>query len=101
MDPIPQQVSELKVYFLNPDILEDEHWKCGHEGPLTVDTILAWATFWNGHAEYYPKISNYKAEARKAHIRVEFTKNSEYTIQLYQASSSTRYLPRLCNSQLY
>ncbi len=73
-----KEVPELKVHFLNPDILEDDHWTCGHEGPLTVDIILAWATFWNGHAEYYPKFSNYVAKPRKAYIRVAFTKYSEF-----------------------
>ena len=73
-----KQLPDLKVYFLNPEILEDEHWKCGHAGPLTVDIILAWAAVWNSHADHYPKISNYVAKREKAHIRVIFKKDSEY-----------------------
>ncbi|XP_064390076.1 uncharacterized protein LOC135337974 isoform X3 [Halichondria panicea] len=70
-----KQISELKVHFLNPDILEKEHWKCGHAGPLTVDTILAWATVWNSHAEKYPHIADELATADTAQIRVFFTSN--------------------------
>ncbi|XP_064387495.1 uncharacterized protein LOC135335838 [Halichondria panicea] len=67
-----EQIPELKIHFLNPDILEDEHWKCGHAGPLTVDTILAWAAVWNSHADNYPQIAEGLATKEKAHIRVEF-----------------------------
>ena len=62
----------LTVHFLNPGILEDEHWKCGHAGPLTVDTILAWATVWNSPTAKYPRIAEGLATKEKAHIRVEF-----------------------------
>ena len=67
-----EQVPELKIHFLNDEILEDEHWKCGHAGPLTVDTILAWAAVWNSHADNYPQIAEGLATEEKAHIRVEF-----------------------------
>ncbi len=67
-----EQIPKLKIHFLNDDILEDEHWKCGHAGPLTVDTILAWAAVWNSHADNYPQIAEGLATKEKAHIRVEF-----------------------------
>ncbi|XP_064387065.1 uncharacterized protein LOC135335465 isoform X4 [Halichondria panicea] len=72
-----KQLPDLKVHFLNPDILDNEHWKCGHAGPLTVDIILAWAAVWNSHADHYPKISNYVAKRKKAHIRVKFTSDKK------------------------
>ncbi len=37
------QLSTYRHNFLNPDILEKEHWKCGHVGPLTVNNVLNWA----------------------------------------------------------
>ncbi len=67
-----EQNPKLKVHFLNPDILEDEHWKCGHAGPLTVDTILAWAAVWNSPTSKYPRIAEGLATKGNAHIRVEF-----------------------------
>ena len=88
-----KQVPDLKVHFLNPDILDNEHWKCGHAGPLTVDIILAWAAVWNSHADHYPKISNYVAKRKKAHIRVKFTSDSEYVQSLYTVLQCTINVP--------
>ncbi len=67
-----KQVSKLKVHFLNPDILEKEHWKCGHASPLTVNNVLDWANVWNSHADNYPQIADELATREKADIRVEF-----------------------------
>ncbi|XP_064383871.1 uncharacterized protein LOC135332887 [Halichondria panicea] len=36
----------LYVYFLNPDILEQEKWECEY-GVLNIDNILSWAEAWN------------------------------------------------------
>ncbi len=67
----------LKMHFMNPEILEKEGWTCGHN-QLSVNNVLDWATFWNSHADNYPKIANEEATIEKADIRVKFT--SECTV---------------------
>ena len=61
----------LKVYFINPEVLEDEGWMCG-DAPMNVDNIFAWAQQWNSNA--FPDIPKfeYTHSAKKAHIRVYF-----------------------------
>ncbi len=61
----------LYVYFLNPDILEQENWK--YMGwILNIDMILAWAAAWN--PKNCPNIPIFKKTDRadKADIRVKF-----------------------------
>ena len=71
-----KQVPDLKVHFLNPEILKKENWMCkGHE--LTVNHVLDWATVWNTRAENYPLIADELATRENAHIRVKFTKDSK------------------------
>ena len=62
----------LKVHFMNPEVLENENWMCGRN-LLTANTVLAWATFWNGPAEHYPKLAGIHANKQEAQIRVYFT----------------------------
>ena len=61
----------LKVHFLNPEVLVNESWTFD-KNILTTDTILAWATYWNGHAEQYPRIAITEATKQEAEIRVKF-----------------------------
>ncbi|XP_064383865.1 uncharacterized protein LOC135332883 isoform X3 [Halichondria panicea] len=61
----------LFVLFLNPEILEQEKWKC--EGSvLNIGNILAWAEAWNTNK--CPNIPTFKKTERpeRAHIRVKF-----------------------------
>ena len=62
----------LYVYFLNPDILEQEKWECEY-GVLNIDNILSWAEAWN--PKKFPNIPIFKKTDRadKADIRVKFT----------------------------
>ena len=62
--------SRLKVHFLNPKVLKERGWSSGDQ--LTLTTIFAWATSWNTHATYYPKIVKAPAEKDEAQIRVKF-----------------------------
>lgn len=85
-----KHIPVLRVHFLNPEILENEGWTCGHK-QLTVNNVLDWATFWNSHAEKYPKIADEEATKDEADIRVEFTSDSEWNqfiIIIYQALES-------------
>ena len=61
----------LYVYFLNPDILEQEKWECEY-GVLNIDNILSWAEAWN--PKKFPNIPIFKKTDRadKADIRVKF-----------------------------
>ncbi len=72
-------VPELKVHFLNPEILTKDNWTCGHShDQLTANNVLDWATVWNNRAKSYPLIADELATKETAHIRVEFTSDSEY-----------------------
>ncbi len=83
-----KQVRELKVHFLNPDILKKEDWKCGHASSLTVNNVLDWANVWNSHADNYPQIADELA-TKEAHIRVEFKSMfSLFCISLYSIISA-------------
>ena len=74
-----KQVPELKVHFLNPEILMKDNWTCGHShDQLTANNVLDWATVWNNRADNYPQIADELATRETAHIRVEFTSDSEY-----------------------
>ena len=68
----------LRVYFINPEVLRNESWKCGDE-PLTTEHILAWAFVWNNPAyTNYPRISTDRAlNLQESEIRIEF--GSKYT----------------------
>ena len=70
-------IKALKVHFLNPEVLSAEKWKCGND-PLTITTILSWATYWNRPNQKYPEIANEKAKKEVAHIRVEFSSESKF-----------------------
>ncbi len=61
----------LFVHFLNPDILEQENWKCDR-AVLNIDNILAWAAAWN--TKKCPNIPEFKKTDRpdRADIRVKF-----------------------------
>ncbi len=70
------QFPELTVYFLNPDLLDTEKWKCGH-AQLTTNNILDWTDAWNEHPNRnYPKIVDRVVSKEEAQIRVLF--NSKY-----------------------
>ncbi len=73
-----KQVPDLKVHFLNPEILNKEDWRCGHSDQLTVNNVLDWATVWNISAENYPRIADELATRENAHIRVKFIKEGKY-----------------------
>ena len=64
---------QLTVHFLNDDIIEG--WRCG-SGPMTVETIMAWAQVWNspGH-DNIPKLVKDERNSRErtADIRVQFS----------------------------
>ena len=47
----------LFVHFLNPEILEQENWKCEY-GALNIDNILSWAEAWN--TKKCPNIPTFK-----------------------------------------
>ena len=67
------QIRELKIHFLNPDILLKEEWKCGGDDLLTTSQILDWVdSGWNREGQPYPKLLNMKATKEEAHIRVMF-----------------------------
>ena len=62
----------LFVHFLNPEILEQEKWKC--EGSvLNIGNIVSWAEAWNTNK--CPNIPTFKKTERpeRADIRVKFT----------------------------
>ena len=61
----------LKVHFLNPEVLTNESWTFD-KNILTTDTILAWATYWNGHGQHYPRIAITETTKQHAEIRVKF-----------------------------
>ena len=76
-----KQVPDLKVHFLNPEILKKENWTCGHSlDQLTVNNVLDWATVWNTGADNYPLIADELVTRENAHIRVKFTKDSKYKL---------------------
>lgn len=60
----------LKVYFLNPSVLES--WICGKQAMNTA-TIMAWAAKWNH--PFFEKIPKFQEvdSSDNADIRVEFT----------------------------
>ena len=60
---------------MNPDLLEQENWTVG-KNPLTPNTVLAWATYWNSHSIHYPKLADVYATSSEAQIRVLFTSRS-------------------------
>lgn len=67
---------ELRVYFLDPEILQDDEWKVGYcdspPRPMTINHILNWAGEWNKHEGGVPKFV--KAEsAEESDIRVSFS----------------------------
>ncbi len=71
-------IPELKVHFLNRDLLEKEKWMCGPD-QLTTTNVLDWAAdVWNSHAEHYPKISTNFATKKEAQIRVLFTSDGTF-----------------------
>ena len=63
--------SELKVHFMNPDVLKKDHWKYGGH-ILNAPQILSWVKPWNDNADSYPRISLTVATEQDAHIRVKF-----------------------------
>ena len=67
------KTKELKIHFLNPEILQIEEWKCGEDGPLTTKQILNWVdSGWNKEGQKYPKLLKMEATQEEAHIRVKF-----------------------------
>ena len=62
---------QLKVHFLNSEVLEDEGWMCG-DAPMNVDNVLAWAQQWNSNA--FPAIPKFEFSnsRERADIRVHF-----------------------------
>ena len=73
----------LRVYFMNPDDIDDLEWKCRGE-PLNTNTILAWAQVWN--IVPYPEIPKFEMieRASRADIRVQFSSKSNlFFLQLY------------------
>ncbi len=94
-----KQFPELKVHFLNPELLEKEKWKCGR-APLTINNVLDWAAVWNSHADYYPKISDDFVTKEDAQIRVLFTSNStlitlhyKNVVEIYRISVAKYSIP--------
>ncbi len=72
-------IKELKVYFMNPDVLQAENrqWLYGHNGlePMSTQIILEWAIrgWKDARYEEYPRISPVAAlKIDRSHIRVEF-----------------------------
>ncbi len=61
----------LYVHFLNPDILEEDEWKC-EDGVLNIDIVLALAATWN--IKKCPNIPVFQKTDRpdRADIRVKF-----------------------------
>ena len=79
----------LKVFFLNPKVLKDDRWTFDNN-ILTTSTILAWATYWNSHADHYPRIAITEATSKdEAEIRVKF--NRKYTELKYAFSSAAHH----------
>ena len=67
----------LKVYFINPDYIDECGWKCRGE-PINVNTILAWARVWN--ILPYPTIPRFELveddKKVRPDIRVQFSSNT-------------------------
>ena len=63
----------LKVYFMNPDDIDDWGWKCRGE-PMNIYTVIACARVWN--FVEYPEIPFFDVTERvkKADIRVQFSR---------------------------
>ena len=67
----------LNVHFLNPEILDQENWKCEY-GVLNTTNILSWAAAWN--TKKCPNIPIFKKTGRpeSADIRVKFEEGTNY-----------------------
>ena len=65
---------QLKVYFMNPDDINDWGWRCRGE-PMNISTIFAWARVWK--FVEYPEIPSIELSerAQRADIRVQFSSN--------------------------
>lgn len=65
-------VKELKVHFINPEVLVNSKYGDYKGFDLNPPQILEWVQLWNDHAEYYPTISLVPSKEKdQAHIRVE------------------------------
>ena len=63
---------ELRVHFLNPEVLQSPGWASEGQSPLSVDQILEWASCWNRPNQKYPIISRNVTSKEDAHIRIQF-----------------------------
>ena len=70
----------LKVYFMNPDDIDDWGWKCRGE-PMNINTIFAWARVWNFVGFKEIPTFEFVEIASQADIRVKFS--SEHFRNLY------------------
>ena len=72
---------QLKVYFMNPDDIDEWGWRCRGE-PMNKNTILAWARVWNFSGfPMIPLFENFDL-AKNADIRVQFSGTRNYHIHL-------------------
>ncbi len=95
----PSTVKELKVYFMNADVLcaKERRWQCGNNGLEQMNTknILDWATGGWKSDRYtsYPRISSTAAlKIEDSHIRVWFadTRKRDDVMNIHCEGMSSR-----------